>query len=521
MIGNTSKRHMRLAQLLKKNTLSLMLLLLSLLAVEAKSTESLDKFSISLPHLSQYSFDPYECAVSASVSSNNMAIEDQKVIFYFVPGRNSYVAEISFNKSAEAEREVSLKFNFQKLEGSFCAPNDSQNGVSFEFYSSDGLEIDEPLLVAVTSGLGPSTSDNDNLLKELLGSEKQQSVTAQTEALRKELKDALAAKKIYEKKFKAMQSNALEAKDRYEVLKKDLLDEKALNANLRENLTNLSFSFAAALQGEKKLKANQEGSESAGELMIIEELTNELVSLYSEASASAVKSSELTLQVSKLSEQLGSLKIQLTSALTRNAELKQELQRSQLSLTEAKQKLIKANQNSELSPELDDQSLSLEHERRIQLERARKPIARVVTSSSQNKRENETSILNELDDVLSETLEEGASSVAPLTKQEIKKFVRAIKQCWVVDVGSPAAGVTVVLGMQMTPDGKVKPGSLRLISSMGGTEAAAKIAFQAARRAILRCQKGGYNLPKEKFEYWQEFEMAFNPRQSSGLELED
>jgi hypothetical protein len=299
------------------------------------------------------------------------------------------------------------------------------------------------------------------------------------------------------------------------------LDEQALNANLRENLTNLSFSFAAALQGEKKIKANQEGSESADELMIIEELTNELVGLYSEASASAVRSSELTLQVSKLSEQLGSLKIQLTSALTRNAELKQELQMSQLSLTEAKQKLIKANQNSELSLELDDQSLSLEHERRIQLERARKPIARVVTRSSHNKRENETSILNELDDVLSETLEEGASSVAPLTKQEIKKFVRAIKQCWVVDVGSPAARVTVVLGMQMTQNGKVKPGSLRLISSKGGSEAAAKIAFQAARRAILRCQKGGYNLPEEKFAYWKEFEMAFNPRQSSGLELED
>jgi hypothetical protein len=207
--------------------------------------------------------------------------------------------------------------------------------------------------------------------------------------------------------------------------------------------------------------------------------------------------------------------------LTRNAELKQELQMSQLSLTKAQQKLIKANQNSEILPDLDDQSLSLEYERRIQLERARKPTARVVTRSSHNKRENETSILNELDDVLSETLEEGASSVAPLTQQEVRTFDRAIKKCWVVDVGSSAAGVTVVLGMQMTPEGKVKPGSLRLISSKGGTQAATKTAFQAARRAILRCQKGGYNLPEEKFEYWKEIEMTFNPRQSSGLELED
>ena len=520
MTGNTSKRHLGLAQHLKKNTLLLISLLFSLLAVEATSAESLDKFSVSLPHLNQYSFDPYECAFSASISSNNMTLEDQEIIFYFVPGRNSYVAEISFTKSAAAERKVSLKFNFRKLEGSFCAPNDSQNGVNFEFNSSDGLEIDETLLVPVKRGFGSSTSNNDNLLEELLGSEKQKSVTAQMEALRKELKDALATKKIYQKKLKVLQSNALEAKDRYEFLKKDLLDEKALNASLRENLTSLSFSFAAALQGEK-IKTNQGGSESAEELKIIEELTNEMVALYSEASASAVKSSELTLQVSKLLEQLGSLEIQLTSALTRNAELKQELQMSQISLTEAQQELIKVHQNSELLPESDDQSLSLENERRIELERARKPLARAVTGSPQDKRESETSILNELDDVLSETLEEGSSSVAPLTKQEIKKFVRAIKKCWVVDVGSPAAGVTVVLGMQMTPNGKVKPGSLRLISSTGGTEAAAKIAFQAARRAILRCQKGGYNLPEEKFAYWKEFEMAFNPRQSSGLELED
>ena len=34
---------------------------------------------------------------------------------------------------------------------------------------------------------------------------------------------------------------------------------------------------------------------------------------------------------------------------------------------------------------------------------------------------------------------------------------------------------------------------------------------QAARRAILRCQKGGYNLPVEKYEHWREIEMTFNP----------
>jgi len=63
----------------------------------------------------------------------------------------------------------------------------------------------------------------------------------------------------------------------------------------------------------------------------------------------------------------------------------------------------------------------------------------------------------------------------------------------------------------MTPEGKVKPGSLRLVSSQGGADSATKTAFQAARRAVLRCQKGGYNLPTDKYEHWREIEMTFNP----------
>jgi hypothetical protein len=99
----------------------------------------------------------------------------------------------------------------------------------------------------------------------------------------------------------------------------------------------------------------------------------------------------------------------------------------------------------------------------------------------------------------------------PLTQTEADSFRVAVQKCWVVDIGSPAANVTVVLGMQMTPEGKVKPGSLRLVSAQGGTDAATKTAFQLARRAVLRCQKGGYNLPTEKYEHWREIKMTFNP----------
>jgi hypothetical protein len=88
-----------------------------------------------------------------------------------------------------------------------------------------------------------------------------------------------------------------------------------------------------------------------------------------------------------------------------------------------------------------------------------------------------------------------------------------VQDCWVVDVGSQAANVTVTLSMQMDRNGHVVASSLRLLSSSGGSGAAVETAFQAARRAVLRCDqmKGGYDLPIEKYDRWKEIEMTFNP----------
>ncbi len=99
----------------------------------------------------------------------------------------------------------------------------------------------------------------------------------------------------------------------------------------------------------------------------------------------------------------------------------------------------------------------------------------------------------------------------PLTQGERDALRVAVQTCWQVDVGSEAANITVVIGMSMDRDGKVVNGSLKLLSSEGGSGRAAEIAFQAARRAILRCQRGGYQLPVEKYDHWREIEMTFNP----------
>ncbi len=63
----------------------------------------------------------------------------------------------------------------------------------------------------------------------------------------------------------------------------------------------------------------------------------------------------------------------------------------------------------------------------------------------------------------------------------------------------------------MKQDGKPDIGSIRMVSFSGGSQQAARRAFDAARRAIIRCGARGYDLPADKYAQWKEIEMTFNP----------
>lgn len=99
-----------------------------------------------------------------------------------------------------------------------------------------------------------------------------------------------------------------------------------------------------------------------------------------------------------------------------------------------------------------------------------------------------------------------------LTGAEQDGLRLAVSECWnFAALSSEAAKVTVVVSMDMTPDGKPVPTSLRLARHTGGSLDAANQAYETARRAILRCQGEGYPLPAEKYAQWREIEMTFNP----------
>ena len=100
----------------------------------------------------------------------------------------------------------------------------------------------------------------------------------------------------------------------------------------------------------------------------------------------------------------------------------------------------------------------------------------------------------------------------PLTAGEKDNLRVAVSRCWNVgSLSSAALATTVTVAVTMQEDGKPVVPSIRLIEKSGGDDAAAKQAFGAARRAIIRCSGSGYELPSEKYAQWREIEMTFNP----------
>lgn len=105
-----------------------------------------------------------------------------------------------------------------------------------------------------------------------------------------------------------------------------------------------------------------------------------------------------------------------------------------------------------------------------------------------------------------------APSGPPLTAGEKDGLRIAVQQCWNVgSLSTDALRVTVTVAVSLGQDGRPDAGSIRMLGYEGGSEGPASQAFEAARRAIVRCGANGFNLPAEKYDQWREIEMVFNP----------
>lgn len=105
----------------------------------------------------------------------------------------------------------------------------------------------------------------------------------------------------------------------------------------------------------------------------------------------------------------------------------------------------------------------------------------------------------------------GGGTSSPITREEKGAFILGIRKCWNVGaLGTDALRVTVVVSFQMNPDSTPNVGTIKLVSAVGGAGAAVDRAFEAARRAIIRCGAKGYGLPQDKYDQWREVEVKFN-----------
>lgn len=102
--------------------------------------------------------------------------------------------------------------------------------------------------------------------------------------------------------------------------------------------------------------------------------------------------------------------------------------------------------------------------------------------------------------------------IEQITSSERQTIGATVSACWNVGSMSPDARATAVtVAFDLNSDGSLVPDSIKFLASRGGDDLAAQEAFEAARRAILRCGTQGFNLPQEKFDQWAHIELEFAP----------
>ncbi len=138
---------------------------------------------------------------------------------------------------------------------------------------------------------------------------------------------------------------------------------------------------------------------------------------------------------------------------------------------------------------------------------------RAKADAAKKAREAKAAEANAIRDALIKATQEQLNSAPkgpPLTSSERNGLVLAVQQCWNVPVGVQDAGdLVVVLSVELARDGSLA-GNPRLIDPAGTPQGTVRQAFEAGRRALIRCAP--YALPADKYEQWRQLEVVFNPK---------
>ncbi|MEH7828332.1 cell envelope biogenesis protein TolA [Gemmobacter denitrificans] len=103
-----------------------------------------------------------------------------------------------------------------------------------------------------------------------------------------------------------------------------------------------------------------------------------------------------------------------------------------------------------------------------------------------------------------------AANGPPMSSGEKDALRVAVERCWNVgSLSTEAQRAVISIYVTIGPDKKPVATSIELASN-SASDAAGRQAFEAARRAILRCGANGFPLPDEKYESWRELELIFD-----------
>lgn len=106
---------------------------------------------------------------------------------------------------------------------------------------------------------------------------------------------------------------------------------------------------------------------------------------------------------------------------------------------------------------------------------------------------------------------ETASPGPPITSAERDGLKFAIQRCWNVPAGlREAEELKIVIAAELTAEGDLVGSSVRMIEPANAPDSRYQVAYDAARRALIRCSPYT-DLPREKFEQWRNIEVVFNP----------
>ena len=115
-------------------------------------------------------------------------------------------------------------------------------------------------------------------------------------------------------------------------------------------------------------------------------------------------------------------------------------------------------------------------------------------------------------EIVAESAIPQAAAPSGMHRAEIgARLAAAIRNCWNVGALSDAAlGMNIWVAFENSPEGYPIHDTIRMTEYSGGSAAAGREAFEAARRAIARCGGAGFDLPPEHFAIWQRVEVQFD-----------